>query len=236
MIKHLSESLTYAVFASVTIVSMLMMAFFVAEPAISHGQDATSNDFYIRQTITDENSFKVVADVNMDGSINGVTGGQATGTTQFVVLSNNSAGYTVDIDFQYTTNNVAMVGDESGDESIRDYDGDVGGQPSFNFVASSSAGLFAYTVTSSSSLDTAQSFLSLGSTCNIDSGSGGSSVDDRCWKAPASGGFTVVDAGDAATTGATSTLKFVVNVPNGANPTPLAETYTATATLSLFTK
>jgi hypothetical protein len=236
MIKNLSESLTYAIFSSVTIVSMLMMAFFVAEPAISHGQDATSNDFYIRQTITDENSFKVVSDVNMVGSINGVTGGQATGTTDFVVLSNNSAGYSVDIDFQYTTNNEAMVGDESGSEAIRDYDGDVGGEPSFNFVASSSAAMFAYTVTSDDSADTAQSFLSFGGACNVASGSGGTQATDQCWKSPAAAGFTVVDAADAATTGATSTLKFVVTVPNGANPTPLAETYTATATLSLFTK
>jgi len=236
MITQLSKTISYAAFSSITIVSILIMSFFVAEPAISHGQDATSNDFYIRQTITDENSFKVVSNVNMDGSINGVTGGQATGTTQFVVLSNNSAGYTVEIDFQYTTNVEAMVGDESGDEAIRDYDGDVVGQPSFNFVASSSAGLFAYTVMSTSSADTAQSFLSLGTDCNIAPGGGGSQTEDRCWKSPDSAGFTIVDAGDAATRGATSTLKFVVNVPNGANPTPLAETYTATATLSLFTK
>jgi hypothetical protein len=228
--------MSYAAFASVTIISLLMMGFFVVEPAISHGQDATSNDFYIRQTITDESSFKVVADVDMAGAINGVTGGQATGTTQFVVLSNNTTGYTVDIDFQYTTNNEAMVGDESGDEAIRDYDGDVASEPSFDFVASSSAGLFAYTVTSSSSADTAQSFLSSGAACNVSSGSGGIQADDKCWKSPASTGFKIVDTGDAATSGATSTLKFVVNVPNGANPTPLAETYTATATLSLYTK
>ena len=236
MTKHLTASFSYAFMASVTIVALLLMVFFATEPAITHGQDATSNDFTIRQVITDENSFKVVNNVAMNGPINGVTGGQATGTTEFVVLSNNSAGYTVDIDFEYDLNTEAMVGDSSGDEAIRDYTGDVSGEPSREFVVSPTLAQFAYTITSSSSAHTATSFLDNGSVCNVPGGSGGTQNDGSCWKAPAATGFTIVDSGSAAPQGATSTLKFVVHVPSGANPTPLAETYTATATLSLFVK
>ena len=204
---------------------------------MSHGQEAFSNDFTIRQTITDENSFKTVGNVIMDGDINGVTGGTANGATQFVVISNNAAGYTVEIDFDYDAgNDEAMVGDESGSEAIRDYGGDAAGpQPSFAFTASSAA-QFAYTVTSSSSAHTAQSFLSNGGLCNIAALSSGVQVDETCWKAPQPTGFTVVDTAEAATAGATSTLQFRVVVPGAAVPIPLAETYTATATLSLFIK
>ena len=236
MTRNVTESLAYALIASFTAVTMLVVSFLAVEPTISHGQDATSNQFTIRQTITDENSFKVVADVVMAGDINGVTGGNATGTTQFVVVTNNAAGYTVEIDFDYTGGNVeSMVGDESDGEEIRDYDGEVGGEPSFAFTASTAA-QFGYTVTSSTTNDVDQSFLSNAGLCNVSAGGGGTEEADACWKAPQNSGFQIIDTSDAAANGATSTLKFKVHVPNSAVPVPLAETYTATATLSLFNK
>ena len=234
MTRKLVESATYAFVASLTAVALMGMTYFMVEPAITHGQEATSNEFTIQQTITDENSFQVVGDVVMNGPINGVTGGNATGTTQFVVLSNNSAGYTVEIDFEYGVGqNEAMVGDESGSEAIRDYGGDAAGpEPSANFTASSAA-QFAYTVVASSSTHVDPSFLSSGGLCNVGLGS---QEPDTCWKAPQDTGYQIIDTSVATPQGATSTLQFKVNVPNAATPTPLAETYTATATLSLFTK
>lgn len=236
-LTHFAHSASYAVLASVAVLSMLFAGFFLAEPAVSRGQADTST-FYIRQEITDETSFTTEpTNVDMTGpgnQINGVTGGQATGTTQFVVTSNNAAGYYVTIGFEYTSNDEAMVGDESSSQAIRDYGGsDM--QPSYGYTASSAA-QFAYTVTSSSSNHTDASFLNNGSAC----GTGGSNqwpTGAHCWMAPSSTvAYQIVDTSSAAITGATSTLTFNVTVPSGATPVPQAETYTATATLSLYVK
>jgi hypothetical protein len=217
--------------AAGVIVSLLLAGFFLAEPRISYGNDTA--DFYVRQTITDETSFLVdPGNVTMNGSISGITGGNATGSSRFVVKSNNASGYYVDISFFDNAGAYAMRGDEDGGAQIRDYGGDVTGQPSYNWTASS-ASQFAYTLNSSTTLDTDDSFLNNGSnTCNT----GSTQTFGKCWKAPSTTGFRVVDRTTAATTGATSTLYFKVNVPSSANPTPTAQTYTATATLSVFTQ
>lgn len=229
--KHFSQAATYALLASLTIVSLLFTAFFLAEPAISYGQQAVSNDFTIRQTITDESSFLVQpSNVTMAGNIAGVTGGNATGTTYFVVKSNNSTGYYIEIDFFDNSGTQAMLGDVSGSESLLDYTGDVVGQPSYNFTVSTAA-QFAYNVVSSTTADSDNSFLNNGaSACNT--GSNGSLA--KCWKAPSTTPFAIVNRSTAAVSGATTTIQFKVNVPSGATPVPVAETYTATATLSLF--
>lgn len=228
--KQFTQSALYAFTSACVTLTMLFTAFFLAEPVIGHGQADTAT-FRIRQTITPESSFKVdPSNITMTGGINGVTGGQATGTTQFVVQSNNTNGYYVEIAFYNNGTPEAMRGDVSGSQSLRDYSGDVGGQPSLGYTASTAA-QFAYTVTSSTTSHTDQSFFGNGSTCNA-----GASQATKCWKSPATSGFRIVDTTSPAVTGATSTLTFNVTVPSAAVPVPTAETYTATATLSLFVK
>ncbi len=225
------ESATQAAVAAFVGVALLTASFFAIEPRISHGQ-ADTHDFRIRQTITDETSFTLnPANVNMSGSISGVSGGSATGTTQYTVRSNNASGYYVEIDFFDNAGAYAMRGDEDGGAQIRDYGGDVAGEPSYNLTASTAA-QFAYSNYSSTTSDTDDSFLNNGS--NACNSLGGTQSIGRCWKAPSTSGFRVVDRNTAASTGATSTLYFRVVVPSGANPTPTAQTYTATATLSVF--
>lgn len=229
--KHFSTAALYALLSSVTILSLLFAAFFMVEPRVGHAVD--SNEFYIRQTITDETSFLVQpSNVTMSGSITGVTGGTANGSTTFAVISNNAQGYNVSIAFDDNAGAYAMLGDTTGSEGIRDYGGDVAGQPSYNFTASTAA-QFAYTVKSVTPTDTPQSFLDNGS--NACNSFGGGQTLDQCWKAPSTSGFEIVDRGSAAVTGATSTIYFRVVVPSGSNPAVTADTYTATATLTLLT-
>ncbi len=230
-VNNLSTSALYALIASVTAIALLFVTFLAAEPQIGRGQ-ADDSTFTIRQTIVGESSFLVEpANVVMAGSINGITGGNATGTTQFVVQSSNGAGYYVEIDFFDNIGAEAMLGDVSQSEALRDYRGDVAGEPSFNFISTTSA-QFAYSVTSSTTLDSDPSFLNNGTLCNT----GSTRTFGACWKSPSTTGFRIVDRSSAAVTGATSTILFRVDVPSGASPVPVAETYTATATLSLFVK
>jgi hypothetical protein len=222
------ESATQAVVAAFVGLAIVSLSFFAVEPRISHGQSDTA-DFRIRQTITDATSFLVdPSNVTMGASINGLTGGTATGTTQFVVRSNNASGYYVEIDYFDNAGAHAMRGDEDGGEQIRDYF--LGsGTATFNMTASTAA-QFAYSVHSTTTTDTAQAFKYSGSTCN----SGSTNTAGKCWKAPSTTAVQIINRATAATNGATSTLYFKVHVPSGANPAPTAQTYTATATLSVF--
>jgi len=227
--KQLRNHIVYA--ASIAGLGLVLTFFThtVIEPQITHSQVATST-FTIQQTFTAESSFFVdPSDVTMVGTINGLTGGQATGTTDFSVLTNNAAGYYVEISFaDADADGESMQGSISSGGEIRDYSGDVGGEPSFGFTASTAA-QFAYTVSSDDPNDTDQSFYNNGAACNT-----GFIQTVPCWKAPATSGFQIVRRTGSATTPATSTITFSVDVPSSATPTPLAETYTATATLSLY--
>lgn len=230
-LASLAQSGAFAFTAAITIIAMLSMGFLVIEPKVSRGQVDVSNSFFIRQTITAESSFTAEpTNVTMVGPINGVTGGNATGTSQFTVRSSNANGYYVTIAFENNSTPEAMIGDSNASQAIRDYDGDVAGQPSLSFTASTAA-QFAYKILSSTTADTAQSFRDNGTTCNQ---SAGAQTTDRCWKSPSTTAFEIVRRTSPATTGATSSIQFKVHVPNGATPVPTAQTYTATATLSLF--
>lgn len=224
-----TQKITFAATTSIVLLALLCASFFVLEPQISYGQADTST-FRVRQTITDQTSFLVDAtNVTMPGGgINGLTGGTATGTTQFVVRSNNASGYYVEIAYFNNAGAHAMRGDEDAGEQIRDYALGAG-TPTFNMTASTAA-QFAYSVHSSTTDDTAAAFKYSGSTCN----SGSTNTVGKCWKSPLTSAVQVVNRSTAATSGATTTLYFKVNVPSAANPTPTAQTYTATATLSVF--
>ena len=127
----------------------------------------------------------------------------------------------MDISF---SNSPAMRGNVSTSTAIRDY---VGAEPTFGFTASSAA-LFAYTVTASNTADIDQSFLNDGGACNA----GTATTTDVCWKGASTTNFRIVNRSSSADTGATTSIKFKINVPNNPSPALVADTYTATATLT----
>ena len=228
--SQIIHSTQVAFVSSVVIMVTFAMIYVMIEPQITNGQSDTGT-FTVQATVTGESSFLVPpTDVTMVGTLNGLTGGSATGTSEFVVQSNSATGYYVDIAFFDNGTDNAMLGDSTGNTAIHDYGGDEAGpQPSFGISASTSA-QFAYTVTSDVTSDTPQSFRDLTSACNA---SGGTAAGN-CWKSPAVSAFEIARRASTAPTGATSTVTFNITVPNNPSPVPAAEQYTATATLSLF--
>lgn len=226
--SHIIQSTQVAFVSAVVIMITFAMLYVMIEPQITNGQ--TTETFTIQATVTGESSFLVPpSDVTMVGTLNGLTGGSATGSSEFVVQSNSATGYYVEIDFFDNGTDNAMLGDATSNTAIHDYGGDVAGEPSFGISASNSA-QFAYTVSSDVTSDTPQSFRDNGSSCNEVAGT----AAGNCFKSPATTAFEIARRASSAPTGATSTILFNITVPNNPSPVPAAEQYTATATLSLF--
>jgi hypothetical protein len=224
IIKNIQSSFLAGLLA----LALLATSFLFLEPKI--GQAVTSGPFTIKQTITDEISFLVnAANVVATGTLAGITGGTANGTTTAVVATNSYTGYTMSIAYASNGTDNAMVGETSGSQSIHDYPS-VGGQPTFNFSTASTSAVFGYTVSASNDTDLDDSFLDDGSTnCNIGAGT---YTAGKCWMEPMTSGFQIIDRGTAAVSGATTTIAFKIYVPNNPSPVVVSDTYTATATLT----
>ncbi len=225
--KHYLNAASEAAVAALLTAALLSASFFIIEPQVGQAQDSAT--FTISQTITGETSFLVdPTNTTLSGSLNGITGGTANGSTTVVVQTNSSTGYTMDIAFATTSTGNAMQAQNNPSSSIHDYPA-TSSQPTFLFSTASTSAVFAYTISASNASDVDQSFKNNGTACNT----GGSYTADRCWMEPAFSNFRVIDRTTAATTGATSTLQFRVYVPNNPTPGLVADTYTATATLTV---
>ena len=215
------NQLTQAVSLAVCSILLLAISFTFIEPTITSAQTSI---FTIRQQVTAELSFSVPpTNVTMVGALAGITGGNATGTTYAVVLTNNTNGYAMDIAFSGTP---AMRGEVTNSTAIGNYGSTT--EPAFIFSTTSSA-VFAYNVFASTTADLDASFKHNGVACNA----GTQSSSSNCWMAASTTNFRIVSRNSAATTTATTTLQFRVNIPNNPVPAVTSDFYTATATLTL---
>ena len=115
-----------AFLSAILSIALLITSFFVLEPTI--GRTQINSDFTVSQSITAEISFLVTAaNVNMVGSIAGLTGGYATGTTMTVVNTNNSTGYNMTLGFSSTT----AMKLNNGSSTINNYTPATPGTPDF---------------------------------------------------------------------------------------------------------
>jgi hypothetical protein len=233
--RYLLDPARSAFMVTLVVLALLLSAFFAFEPSV--GRSATSS-FTVSQTITNEISFLVsAANVSMDGSIAGVTGGYATGTTIASVNTNNATGYRMTLHF--ATNSVAhaMVSSSTAATSsyISNYTPASVGVPDFTWTDNTSgqAAEFGYTVRASTSNEVDPSFTHNGTTC----GSGGTETDNRCWLNPtttSAAAETIINS-TAANNSSTTTIKFKVAVPNSPSPSLPSGIYIATGTLTATT-
>jgi hypothetical protein len=221
---HLLNTLRSSFVAAFIIAALLIVSFIMVEPQVGRGATST---FTVSQQITNEISFLVSAsNVTMVGSIQGLTGGYATGTTYAVVRSNSPTGYNMTIGFSSTT---AMSASSSA--YINNYTPAATTAPDFAWADNTSgqAAEFGFTVRASTTGEVDASFLNNGSACNT----GTNETDDRCWQNPTTSpaAETIINS-NAPSVSSTTTVKFKVAVPSNPSPALPAAFYVATATLT----
>jgi len=220
--KYLKESIA----SSLILCLIVTLGFIVVEPTISR---AVEDQFVVTQSITSEISFSTTAaNVAMTPSLGGLTGGTSNGTTTVVVLTNDSAGYTMTIK---ASSSPAMQGDVTTD-SIADYTPATAGIPDYAYSVPSDEE-FGYTVLASTTSDLAQKFLDNGSnTCNTGSADTGGATS--CWYGlSTTATSTIVRTTATSASGSTSSIVFKLTVNAGSSVEE--DSYTATTTLTATT-
>lgn len=222
---HTFNSMRYALVTTTLIVFLGISTFFAFEPSVGRSQE----EFLVSQTITDEVSFRVApADVTMVGSIQGLTGGYATGTTMAVVTTNDPQGYSMSLIFSSST----AMNRNNGASFISNYTpaSTTGGVPDLTWVdnVAGGSGEFGYTVRASTTAEVDQSFMHNGTNCNA----GSTEANDRCWANPSTTAERIVGS-TAPVTFSTTTIKFKVAVPSNPSPILPSGVYVATGTLTI---
>ncbi len=208
---------------------LAFLAFAWVEPQALQAVTATDS-FLVTQTISTEIAFSTpAADVTMSNPIGSITGGNADGSTYFIVKTNNAAGFTLTANAS-TQPAMQRVG---GGYSIPDY-ATSSSPTDYNFAnAPAGSSHFGFSYAASSSADVHPDFLNDGaSSC----ASGSTSTVGKCWRG-FSGTTPITLFSSSAPTpnsGATSTMSFKVSV-GASNAQLAAGTYQATITLTATT-
>jgi len=223
---HLLYSAKSAFVAALLIVTFFMVSFLSFEPSVSRA--VTSNNFTITQQITNEIAFLVQpSNVTMVGTIAGLTGGYATGTTVVSVNTNNLTGYNMTLVFSSST---AMRATSSA--FINNYSPAVINVPDYNWEDNTSgqAAEFGYTVRASTTGEVDPSFMNNSTLCNT----GSTESNDKCWLNPSTTPEMIINS-TASNGSSTTTLKFKVAVPSNPSPALPSGFYIATGTLTALT-
>ncbi len=204
-------------------------AFFVLlEPTIGFGDTSALSQFTISETIGTEVSFQTApTNVTLSPSLGGLTGGDATGTTQVVVTSTGHLGYHMTIQ---ASSSVGMLGNLNSSNSIPAYTTQSAStSPDFNFTVAANAAAFGYSVEASTTADVVQQFKNNGTVCNAGSNNG----LGHCWFPATSTAYTIINTSAASPgSGSTSTLDFHVKIQSNPSPVIPDDTYVATTTLT----
>lgn len=155
--------------------------------------------------------------VTMTPTIGGVSGGTSNGSTTVTVITDNSAGYQLDL------KSSASPALQSGLSSIADYVPS-GANPDFTFTTTAVSAQFGF---SPEGINVVQRYLDNGSSCNV----GSSNTTFSCWDG-LSTSYRTIASGSASNypSGATTTVYFRVGI--GGSVLQQEGTYTATTTFT----
>lgn len=154
-------------------------------------------------------------------SIGGVTGGTATATTSFTVITDNPEGYDLSVK---TDTNPAL---KSGLYSFADYAPASAGTPDYEWLISSSDSEFGF---SPEGADIKQKYKDDGGSCNA----GGSDNPDKCWYGLSTSDESISNSGAANNpSGTQTTIK--LKAESGSAHIQEAGAYTATITATAMT-
>lgn len=160
-------------------------------------------------------SMTAAADVVMDASLPGITGGTSNGSTTVTVTTDSPAGYTLSLE---AASSPAM---QSGANSIPDHATAPAG---LGFQLGASEARFGYSPTGS---DLSQRFLNNGSFCNL----GSTNTSLACWSGLTTSAVIISQSiNDNHPAGADTTVNFRVDIANGA--AVMSGLYIATTTLT----
>lgn len=202
---------------------VIVLAFVLLEPTISLGSTNT-----VSQSVTTEIAFVTPAtDIVLSPSIDVSLGGQASGQTQVVVITNDHLGYSMTVT---ASSSLGMIGNASSTLYIPAYVTSTPGTPDFSFNVPANTAYYGYTVEASTTSDLATAFRDDTSTCGVIAGS---DTADRCWISASATPYTVINRANVTPlSGATTTLKFLVYINANPNPGIPNDTYVATTTLT----
>ncbi len=202
---------------------VIIFAFVLVEPSISLGSTNT-----ISQTVTTEIAFQTPAtNIVLSPSIDVSLGGQASGETQVVVITNDHLGYSMTVT---ASSSLGMIGNASTTLYIPAYVTSTPGTPDFTFTTPVNTAYYGYTVEASSTSDLATAFKDDSANCGVIAGS---DTADRCWISASTIPYTVINRSSVTPlSGATTTLKFLVVINSNPNPGIPNDTYVATTTLT----
>lgn len=127
------------------------------------GDGPYADPITVTQTVSAEIALSSPDDVTMSGAIPGITGGSATGTATWNVITNNNAGFKMELE---ASADPALAGTTHGD-SFADYGEASSGVPDYAWTVAESDAEFGYTVVPETAADADQSFKDDGADCNV---------------------------------------------------------------------
>ena len=220
---------------SSSLVFILAIAGFIGfEGALLNAQTTDAVD--VTLSVTAELTITAPSDIGLS-AIAGLTGGSSTGTATWTVVTNNNAGYTLQL---HADASPTLAGDAQGD-SIADYTEASAGVPDYTYVVDDGDAEFGFTVnTTGTTVTTGEidaSFKNNGAdTCNT----GATLTDANCWLSTSTSGskeLLATTTGETAATGEAIQLNFQVEIapPSGAFDADgfvVEDGYTSTITMT----